>query len=246
MKQLCRTGIFIAAALFAISMRAQSTSASSLQASPQASGSATITVPAGTKVLMTSLTALNSISATNESGLYLQTIFDVIEQNRVVIPAGSYVQGLVVTAKRPGRTKGRAQLQFHFDRLTLTNDQVLPISGSLASLPGSDYEMKSSGKIQPVDQIDRDATRLFGPVAGGAFFGALASGAGGAWRGALIGGAVGQALVLFKRGDDIHLHQGSRVEMILDHDLTIPVSTLDFPIKSEPKVPPREPWYPHR
>jgi hypothetical protein len=65
----------------------------------------------------------------------------------------------------------------------------------------------------------------------------VASGAAGAWRGALIGAAVGQGLVLFKRGDDIHLHQGARVEMILDHDLAIPVSKLDPPIKSEAKNP---------
>jgi hypothetical protein len=186
---------------------------------------------------MTSLTGLNSISATNESGLYLETIFDVIEQNRVVIPAGSHVQGSVIAVKRPGRTEGRAQLQFHFDRLILPSAQAFFISGSLAGLPGSNYEMKSSGKIQPVDQIDKDAITFFGPVTGGAFLGAVASGAAGAWRGALIGAAVGQGLVLFKRGDDIHLHQGARVEMILDHDLAIPVSKLDPPIKSEAKNP---------
>jgi hypothetical protein len=225
--------------LATICARAQSAPAAALplQTSPQSSEPVSITIPAGTKVLMTSLTGLNSISATNESGLYLETIFDVIEQNRVVIPAGSHVQGSVIAVKRPGRTEGRAQLQFHFDRLILPSAQAFFISGSLAGLPGSNYEMKSSGKIQPVDQIDKDAITFFGPVTGGAFLGAVASGAAGAWRGALIGAAVGQGLVLFKRGDDIHLHQGARVEMILDHDLAIPVSKLDPPIKSEAKNP---------
>jgi hypothetical protein len=120
--------------------------------------------------------------------------------------------------------------------LILPNNQVLPISGSLASLPGAQYERKHSGKIQPVDQIDKDAGILAGPLAGGALLGAIAGGAGGAWRGALIGGAVGQGMVLFKRGDDIHLYQGSRMEMILDRDLTIPVSKLDFPISTEKRM----------
>lgn len=226
----------ISIVLLSVCMRAQSVpfAASPSQASPQPSEAATVTIPAGTKVLMTSLTALNSISATNESGLYLETIFDVIGQNRVVIPAGSHVQGSVVAAKRPGRAKGRAQLQFHFEKLILPSNQVFPISGSLASLPGSEYEMKSSGTIQPVDQIDKDAARFVGPVGGAAFVGALASGAGGAWRGALIGGAVGQGLVLFKRGDDIHLHQGTRIEMTLDDDLVIPI----VPISREKQGPP--------
>lgn len=227
----------ISIVLAAVCMRAQSAplAASPSQASPQASEAVTITIPAGTKVLMTSLAALNSISANSESGLYLQTVMDVIEQNRVVIPAGSYVQGSVTRSARPGRLKGRAQLQFHFDRLILTNNQVFSISGSLASLPGAQYE-KRSGKIQPVDQIDKDAGILAGPLAGGALLGAIAGGTGGAWRGALIGGAVGQGMVLFKRGDDIHLYQGSRIEMILDRDVTIPVSKLDFPISTEKQM----------
>ncbi|HKR30830.1 MAG TPA: hypothetical protein VJT08_10140 [Terriglobales bacterium] len=234
MKQAWRAVFFVAALLSCMRLGAQSLPAES--SSQQVPESATITIPAGTKVLMTSLAALNTVSASNESGLYLQTVLDVIEQNRVVIPAGSYVQGSVIRAVRPGRVKGRAQLQFHFDRLTLTNNQVLPISGSLASLPGGQYEMKGSGKIQPVDQIDKDAGILAGPLAGGALLGAIAGGAGGAWRGALIGGAVGQGMVLFKRGDDIHLYQGSRIEMILDRDLTIPVAKLDSQISTEKQM----------
>jgi hypothetical protein len=229
----------IALALLAIPMFSQSTplTASPVQSDPQSSESATFVVPAGTKVLMTSLAALNTISANNESGLYLQTLVNVIEQNRVVIPAGSYVQGSVIRAARPGRIKGRGQLQFHFDTLTLPNNHVLPISGSLASLPGAQYEKKDSGKIQPVDQIDRDASILARPLAGGALLGAIAGGAGGAWRGALIAGAVGGGMVLFKRGDDIHLYQGSRMEMVLDRDLIIPVSRLDFSVSSEKQAP---------
>ncbi len=231
---------FVMLASLAIPMFSQSTriAASLVQSEPQSSESATVVLPAGTRVLMTSLAPLNTISANNESGLYLQTLTDVIAQNRVVIPAGSYVQGSVIRAERPGRIKGRAQLRFHFDTLTLPNNHVLPISGSLASLPGAQYEKKDFGRIQPVDQIDRDANMLAGPLLGGALLGAIAGGAGGAWRGALIGGAVGGGTVLFKRGDDIHLYQGTRMEMVLDRDLTIPLSKLDFPTSSEKQTPP--------
>src|SRR6185312_14843540 len=98
MKRLSRSGAFITAVLLAASMRAQSTplAASPLQPPPQSSESATVIVPAGTKVLMTSLAPLNAISANSESGLYLETLMDVIEQNRLVIPAGSFVQGSVI------------------------------------------------------------------------------------------------------------------------------------------------------
>ena len=230
----------IALALLAIPMFPQSTPvlAPPTQAPSQPSEAAAVMVPAGTRVLMTSLAALNTISANHESGLYLQTLIDVIEHNRVVIPSGSYVQGSVIRAVRPGRVKGRAQLQFHFDTLTLPNNQVVPISGSLASLPGAQYERKSSGKVQPVDQIDQDAGILARALVGGSLLGAIFAGPGGALKGALIGGAVGQGMVLFKRGDDIHLYQGTRMEMILDRDLQIPISKLEFPISTEKQTPP--------
>src|SRR5690349_24890778 len=115
MKQAWRAVFFVAALLWCIQLGAQSPLAES--SAPQVAESATITIPAGTKVLMTSLAALNTISANNESGLYLETISDVVEQNRVVIPAGSHVQGSVIRSARPGRVKGRAELQFRFETL---------------------------------------------------------------------------------------------------------------------------------
>jgi len=245
MKQLCGTAIFISAVLFAISMHAQSTSPLPLQASSQSSEFATITIPAGTKVLLATTTSLNTISATNESSLYLETVSDVIEQNRLIVPIGSRVQGSVIKTARPGRVKGRAHLQFHFDRVILPNSYVVPVSGRLVSLAGAEYETKRSGTLQPVDQIDKDAKTMLTSAASAAAIGALAGGSRGAWQGAAAGAALGLGISLFKRGDDIHLQTGTRMEMILDNDVSIPVSKLDFPTKTEPKNLPREPWYPH-
>lgn len=201
-----------------------------------------ITIPAGTRVLMAMTTSLNTVSATNESGLYLETISAVIEQDRVVIPVKTYVQGSVIKTARPGRIKGRAQLQFHFERVILPNNYVLPISGSLVSLAGSHYEKKRSGALQPVDQIDKDVKTVFSAVGSGAAIGALSAGGRGAWQGAAIGAATGVGIALFKRGDDIRLENGTRMEMVLDRDVTVPVSKLDFPVATDAKKPRPEPW----
>jgi hypothetical protein len=190
-----------------------------------------IIVPAGTRILTSLLSPLQTVSASEESGIYLETCADVIVDSRVVIPAGTKVQGTVESTSRPGRAIGRSHLQFRLNSMILPNNFVIPISGGLESLPGSSrYEKKRNGVLQPVDQIDRDAHTVLATVVAGALFGAMSNGAKGAAWGSLIGGVFGVGTSLFTRGDDIQLRQGTRVEIALDSPINIPVSKLTFPL----------------
>ena len=187
-----------------------------------------ITIPAGTTVLTSLRSPLHTVSARTGSGLYLQTTRDVIQQNHLVIPARTFVQGVVEKQARPGRARGRGQLQFHLTSLILPDNYTVSIAGSLQSLPGSRlYESANrEGAIQPVDQIDKDTATILSGVAAGAALGALSRGGFGAGIGALIGAGFGAGKVLFKRGDDISLPIGTPVEMVLDRSVTIPIREL--------------------
>jgi hypothetical protein len=46
----------------------------------------TVTIPAGTRVLMVLKSPLHTTSGTAGSGLYLETLYPVVQGNRVVIP----------------------------------------------------------------------------------------------------------------------------------------------------------------
>jgi hypothetical protein len=191
---------------------------------------------------MALISPLNTVSATPESGLYLENVFPVIAGNRVVIPARTRVQGSVTRTARPGRAKGRGYLQFHFTTLILPNNYVVPISGSLASLPGSSYyEKKRNGAIQPVDQIDKDLPTIVGAGAIGAALGSISHGTISTAGGAAIGAAVGLAKILVTRGDDIRLLEGTRVEMVLDNPVNIPASRLDSSMANSEVSLPRPP-----
>jgi len=188
-----------------------------------------LVVPAGTRILTWLRSPLHTVSASKESGVYLETFADVIVANRVVIPAGTAVQGTVQRASRPGRMKGRSHLQFRLSSMILPNNFVIPISAGLESLPGSSqYEKKATAVLQPVDQIDKDARTVLATAVTGAAFGALSKGATGAIQGSLIGGAFGLGTSLFTRGDDIQLREGTRVEITLDAPINIPVRELTF------------------
>ena len=196
-----------------------------------------ITVPAGTKVMMALISPLHTVSATSESSLYLETIFDVVVDNRVVIPSHAHVQGLVTRVARPGRVKGRGQFQFAFTRLILPNHYVAQIAGHLQSLPGSTlYERKRNQAIQPVDQIDTDLKRIVGFAATGSAIGAISAASGGAIIGSLLGGGFGLGATLIARGDDIRLPESTRMEMTLDQPVTIPASQLTSKFQQDNRV----------
>ena len=74
----------------------------------------TIVVPAGTKVPLVLKNAVSTKSARPGDAVYLQTTFPITQNNRIVIPAGAYVQGVINRVQHAGRVKGKAEVQMHF------------------------------------------------------------------------------------------------------------------------------------
>ncbi|HTA87598.1 MAG TPA: hypothetical protein VK729_15095, partial [Silvibacterium sp.] len=62
----------------------------------------TVEVPAGTKVLLSLRSGVNTKTAQPGDGVYLSSNFPVVSSGHVVIPAGVYVQGVIDSVVRPG------------------------------------------------------------------------------------------------------------------------------------------------
>jgi hypothetical protein len=188
-----------------------------------------ITIPAGTHLLMKLISPLHTTSSTPGSGVYLETVFPVVANDRVAIPEHTRVMGVVADERRPGRIQGRAQMRLMFTQIILPDDRELSIAGNLQSLPGSNRNrtVNHEGTIEPVDQIDADVYTEAKTTGVGALGGAISHrGPAGIGYDALIGGGLGLAKVLFTRGDEISLPVGTRVEMVLQHPLTVQPASL--------------------
>jgi type IV secretion system protein VirB10 len=197
---------------------------------PQSAAKRTYTVPAGTKVLLQLRSAVNTKSAKPGDGVYLASTFPVVVGNRVMIPAGVYVQGMVDRVERAGRVKGRAQLDMHFTSIIFPNGSVVEIPGVVNSLPGaSKQEVKKDGEGTIEQQGDK--TRNMGEVAkvaiptGGTVgsIGGLESGhpLAGGLAGIGAGLAVAGVASLFTRGADVNIESGTQVEMVLQRPLLL-------------------------
>jgi len=190
----------------------------------------TFTVPAGTKVLLTLRSAVNTKSAKPGDGVYLASAFPVVVGNRVMIPAGVYVQGVVDRVERAGHVKGRAQLDMHFTSIIFPNGSVVEIPGLVDSLPGArKQQVKDDG--EGTIQQDGDKTSNMGRVAEvsiptGATVGSIAGlGSGHPLGGGIAGVGAGLAtmgiVALFTRGADVNIEQGTQVEMVLQRPLVL-------------------------
>lgn len=101
---------------------------------PAATNSAapsTITLPAGTRMLVMLRSPLHTTSAENGSGVYSETASAVVQDNRVVIPLKAQVQGIVESEQWPGRIKGRARFLLHFNTLIFSNNYAVPMDAAL-------------------------------------------------------------------------------------------------------------------
>ncbi len=208
------------------------------QSAPQtpasvAPAAGSIIVPVGTKVLLALRSGVNTKTAQPGDGVYLTSVFPVIVGDRVAIPAGVYVQGVVDRVQRAGRVKGRAEVSMHFTTMIFNNQTVVQIPGALDSLPGAtDAKVKDGeGDVQQSGSKGKDA----GTIARGAEAGAGVGGIGGAigghplagaGYGAIAGGLTGLVYTLLTRGNDVNLEQGETVQMVLQRPLTLTPANL--------------------
>lgn len=204
----------------------------------------TLTVPAGTRILTVLRSPLHTTSAVPDSGIYLESLVPIVIDNHVAIPAHSLIQGTVETAKRPGHFDRNSRLRFHFTTLTFTNNQVSTIDAVLQSIPGTDYRTKDSrGTAGTVDQAEKTLPEISTLAFTGALFGSVRHiGIGGALPGAGLGAALGVGKVLLKRGDAMILHEGTRMEIVLQSPLTvspqiIPQANMTGPFTPRSTVP---------
>ena len=206
-----------------------------LPAQDEAPKAAEFTVETGAKVPLSLINSISTKHSAEGDRVYLETVFPVLSNGRIVIPVGSYVAGTVTQIKKPGRVKGRGELYVRFDSLTLPNGVTRDFRARLGGLEGdSSAEMdRSEGKVKAASNKGGEARTVGETAAAGAGIGAIAGGVSGhPLTGLAIGSASGAALglmeVLLSRGPDAVLSRGTTMEMVLDRPLTFEPSELDF------------------
>lgn len=192
-------------------------------------------VATGTKIPLGLINSISTKQAVEGDRVYLESVFPILVDGKIVIPPGSYVAGTVTQSRRAGRIKGRSELFIRFDSLTLPNGVTRDFRARVGGLDGRASEEldRSEGKIKGEGNKGGDARTVAETSAGGAALGAIigssSSRAGmGAGVGAAAGATAGLVGVLMSRGPDAILARGTTLEMVLDRPLTFTDDELGF------------------
>jgi len=194
---------------------------------------AQLTIPAGTKVPLALKQALSTKNAREGDSVYAETTFPVVFNDRVVIPAGTYVQGKISHVQRAGRIKGRAEVLMHFTTLIYPSGYTVVLPGAVEQVPGSEKTAvkDDEGTIRQDSQTGQKVGTVASTAGTGAVVGALSNGGKGALIGAGVGGAVGTAIAMLTRGNDVRMEAGTTLEMIIQRDVPLDNSRIPPPVR---------------
>lgn len=199
------------------------------EAGPQAQAETVapgLVVPAGTRVPLVMINSISSKHSEPGDPVYLESVYPVVVDGRIMVPAGTNVSGTVIHSKRPGRVKGRGQLGIRLEQMILPNGVIRDLSGRPAALDGRspDNFDRETGTVKSPGTKGEDAGDIANTTAAGASIGTIAGAIGGRTGtglgiGSAAGAAAGLAKVLLTRGADAMLDRGTHVEMLLERDL---------------------------
>src|SRR5580700_7806140 len=120
---------------------APATTAAATASSPAAAAPAnpnTFTIPTGTKIPLLLKQAISTKNAREGDPVYAETAFPYVVNDRVIVPAGSYIQGKISRVERAGHGNGRAEILMHFTSIIYPSGYTVMLPGSVQNTPGAE------------------------------------------------------------------------------------------------------------
>lgn len=147
---------------------------------------------------------LSSATATTEQRFETTTAVDLLQDDKVLVPAGSVVRGIVRSAEAAGRVDRTGKLTLAFDQMVVRGREY-PLRANATQV------FKSGG-------VREEAGR----VGTGGAIGAIVGGIIGGLEGALIGAAVGAGgVIAATEGKDVELPAGAIIRLRVDSPVRI-------------------------
>jgi type IV secretion system protein VirB10 len=189
-------------------------------------------IPAGTKIPLLLKQAISTKNAKEGDAVYAETAFPFVMNDRILVPAGTYIQGKIMHTEHAGRSKKRAELLIHFTTMIYPSGYTVMLPASVENTPGA--EDKGVKDKEGTIRADKDTGKRIedaakgGAVGGtvGSIGGLAAGGLNGARYGGLAGLAGGIAWALLKHGPEVKLEAGTSLEMEIQRPISVDASRI--------------------
>jgi len=166
-----------------------------------------VTIPAGTALSVTLLTAVASDSSQVEDPVKGSLAKAVTVGGVRALPAGTQILGSVIEAEESGRVKGKASVAVRFNRLVVDGETVQVQTAAVRREAAADTksDVKKGGL--------------------GAGAGAIVGGVLGGGKGAAIGAIAGGAgTVLATKGKEVEILSGTAITVLMQDPIAVRVA----------------------
>lgn len=161
-------------------------------------------VPVGQEMDVRMAASLSSETSTVEQRFEATTVVDLMQDGRVLVPAGSVIQGVVSAVDKAGRIDRDGSLTLAFDRLRVR---------------GREYDIRAAATQVFESRGIRDEAGTAGVGAG---VGGIVGGLLGGVKGAILGAAIGAGgAIAATDGKDIKLPAGSIIRIRMDSPVRV-------------------------
>jgi hypothetical protein len=166
------------------------------------------TLAAGTTIQVETTSTISTKTNTTGEPIAAVLANPIVDGDWVIAAKGAPVSGVIVSADKGGRVKGRASLVIKVTKLTLASGETVSVATSSHTVTA-----KSSTK--------KDVTKVGIAAGAGTLVGAIAGGGKGAAIGAAVGGGAGTAAVLSTHGEAAVIEAATAVSVTLTKPLTV-------------------------
>jgi hypothetical protein len=181
----------------------------------------------GTTIRVELLDRLSTASTEKGEAFRSRVNVDVLQGDKVLIPAGTEIDGRVVEVSS-GHPGGRGSMRLRPETMILPDGTHYQLHADLSGAPGSRTRVGSEGAVLPDSRLKRDGIEYGGAVGAGAATGAVVAGPVGALTGGLIGAGVVTAHLLVSH-PQATLEPGTALEFTLSEPLQMSPADVDKP-----------------
>lgn len=171
----------------------------------------TITIPAGTKVVLSLTSPVWSKTVQVGDRIFAATAFPVAVDGQMAIPPGTYVEGRIDALKHPTRRKNEAQFQLHFTKLIFVSGYTVLLS--------------DVSSIEPAAAAPHTVVQPTTPQAAASNIGVPSS---------TLASATASVYIQVSFASDLLLDNGAQFEMDLQSPLSLDARSVALAVRNTP------------
>ena len=174
---------------------------------------------AGTTIRVRLLQRLSTVSSEKGEAFHTMVASDVLQDGRVVIPAGAEIDGQVIRVSS-GHVGGHGSMRLAPQTVIMPGGTRYRLYAEVTSTPGASTRVGNEGTITPGSRLKRDGIEYGGAVGAGLVAGGILGGPAGAAAGSLIGAGVITVHLLVSH-PQATLEQGTNMTLTLTEPLDL-------------------------